>query len=132
MTSSPIPGIVAIGEIAEAMNLVPEEQRGLAFERTLSTFSPNEVSRRFELALAVEWARQNDAQRGKELLVSILCRQSDSSKKYPHGFKKVDQRDKVVAASVIQWLGTALGECFLRDAFREAGGSCVISHPSKE
>ena len=131
MASLQIPGIRAIAEVEEVLSMVPQEHRGLSLARTLDSSAPNDISRKFELALAVEWARLNDSSRGKEVLVSILCRESDSLK-YPNGFKRVKRRDQIVASSVIQWLGTRMGECFLRDAFREAGGNCTIGYPPNE
>lgn len=124
----PIPGIKAIAEVEEVLSRIPPEHRGLSLERTLDSSAPNDVSRRFELALATEWARLNDSSRGKEMLVGILCRESGSLQ-YPNGFRRVKRRDQLVAASVIQWLGTRMGECFLRDAFRKAGGDCAITYP---
>ncbi len=128
MHTFPIPGIKAIAEVEEVLSKIPPEHRGLSLERTLNSSAPNDVSRRFELALATQWARLNDPTRNKEMLVSILCRES-SSLQYPNGFRKVKRRDQLVAASVIQWLGTRVGECFLYDAFRDAGGNCSITYP---
>ena len=130
MTAPSLPGMRVIIEAEEAFRKVPEEHRGLSFERTLSSFAPNDVSRKFELALAIEWARLNDSSQ-KEILASILCRKTDSPK-HPNGLKKVKRRDQLVAASVIQWLGTRVGESFLKEAFRSAGGNVTITYPTDE
>lgn len=131
MNSLSIPGMKAISEANEVLGTVPERHRGLSFHRTVSSFSPDEISRGFELAFATTWARWNDPSIQKEILLSILCRKSESPK-YPNGLRRIKRRDQLVAASVIQWLGTRMGEAFLREAFREAGGSCAISYPPEE
>ncbi len=120
MAALPIPAIKAIAEVTEVLSKVPKEHRGLSLERTLESSAPNDVSRRFERALATEWARLNDSSRGKEMLVSILCR-SSGSLKYPNGFRRVKQRDQLVAASVIQWLGTRMVNVFSEMPFKKLG-----------
>ena len=35
--------------------------------------------------------------------------------------EKITKRDRMIVATVIQWLGTNIGRCFLETAFRKAG-----------
>ena len=70
------------------------------------------------------WEEENDPHRGHrgQILPALLDDQ-------PHDLTnilwtrppKVSQRDAHVAATVIQWLGSNVGHCFLVRALREAG-----------
>lgn len=43
---------------------------------------------------------------------------------YPHG--RMTKRDKLLAAELIQWLGSPLGFAFLSTAFERAGGRVIF------
>lgn len=64
-----------------------------------------------------QWQRDNERQagvnRGFTLLEWILC---PSGQRLPN---RVTHRDSEVAASVIQWLGTTCGMCFIRNCERQ-------------
>jgi hypothetical protein len=51
-------------------------------------------------------------------LLSHLLAPTDRA--YPFNISTIDKRDRVVAATVIQWLGTNVGSCFLRDVMEES------------
>lgn len=54
-------------------------------------------------------------------LFSFLCR----PEKPEFGLKKVTWRDRLVAATIIQWLGSNCGICFLRTALQSCGYDIV-------
>jgi hypothetical protein len=62
-----------------------------------------------EKDFAEAWKAENKIVSGNSLLDHILAEDPN----YPKG--EVSQRDATVAATVIQWLGTPVGQCFLRD-----------------
>jgi hypothetical protein len=57
-----------------------------------------------EVAFAMEWSDMNDHKKRKPTLAYLLDGFSD--------------RDAEVAATVIQWLGSNVGMCFLEDAIK--------------
>jgi hypothetical protein len=66
-----------------------------------------------ELRFADAWAKQNDDRTGMSTgTLAWLLHEGDQSGVHP-----VDPslRDHAVAATVIQWLGSPVGQCFLRD-----------------
>lgn len=75
-----------------------------------------------EKAIAEQWEKENadgvsfGAHWGGQrvpLIVALLMGDE--------GSPDVTQRDATVAATVLQWLGSNVGFCFLQDAFRKAG-----------
>lgn len=66
-----------------------------------------------EKVFAEAWVEMNMVVSGNGLLDHILA--EDPNK--PKG--EVSQRDATVAATVIQWLGSPVGQCFLRDAMEK-------------
>lgn len=64
-----------------------------------------------EQAFADAWQEQN--QYRHTMLEQLL---SDDGGKTP---AQVSDRDEMIAATVIQWLGSPVGSCFLRDVLAE-------------
>jgi hypothetical protein len=62
-----------------------------------------------EKSFAEEWASKNDKSMVHDLLDWLLAIDPN----HPKG--EVSQRDATVAATIIQWLGYPVGQCFLRD-----------------
>jgi hypothetical protein len=79
--------------------------------RSQHRFAGNPLERRF----AEEWERKN-AQEGRGVLDYLLADEVNS----PRG--EVSQRDREVAATVIQWLGSPVGQDFLRDVNERGRG----------
>lgn len=113
-------------DIDQQLAAVPEEHRGVMYERTFSYFNPQRNTQELQRALAILWARRNSET--ENLLVHLL---------HPHakGGQEPDPRQhmtpqnerewlvaQLVAATVIQWLGTAVGSAFLVEAFKRSGG----------
>jgi len=67
-------------------------------------FRDNPRERRF----ADEWNRQNEVFRTLDYLLGDGLNPAEPS-----------TRDRLVAATVIQWLGSPVGACFLRDVLAE-------------
>ena len=70
-------------------------------------FNSNSAERTFAQAWEKENTRPNS--RGRQLLDYLLAEVPNK----PAG--EVIKRDRVVAATVVQWLGSPVGQCFLRD-----------------
>ena len=66
-----------------------------------------------EKAFAVAWEKQNlslyDKPDGRGTLDYLLAKDCNR----PHG--EVTDRDREVAATVIQWLGSPVGQCFVKE-----------------
>lgn len=77
--------------------------RGCLYERI--QFDP------MEAAFAMDWEKLQKRERGS-LLKEIVC-------------EHATKRDRYVAASVIQWLGTNVGFGFLTNALQKAGYAVV-------
>ena len=66
-------------------------------------FKQNPKEKRF----AEAWESENsNSRRALEYMLAMDCN-------HPAG--EVTDRDRMVAATVIQWLGSPVGQCFLRD-----------------
>lgn len=85
----------------------PLEHVGFESQRVVFESSPMD---RLERALAFRWMEENA--REWCTLDRLVCGENG------HG---ATQRDAEVAATVIQWLGTAVGYSFLQRCFEEAG-----------
>lgn len=68
--------------------------------RATHRFKDNPEEKRF----AEAWASTNDQGHVLEYLMGDGARRAD-----------IEPRDREVAATVIQWLGSPVGQCFLRD-----------------
>lgn len=77
---------------------------------------------RLEKALMEHWRDENTAQQGWNYGNGIL---QDlfitGGQLQPMLVEKITKRDRMIVATVIQWLGTNIGRCFLETAFRKAG-----------
>ena len=67
-----------------------------------------------EKAFAVAWSDKNERSMGHDLLDWLLAENPNS----PRG--EVTQRDATVAATIIQWLGSPVGQSFLQEVTNKA------------
>jgi len=112
----------ALMELEELLPLIPLEYRGLRFERVLESCHPQEVTRRLELAFAIEWAERN---RGtSHALYTLLTADEDDPRKSsaPCTVREWEVVELAIA-TMVRWLPTAIGTSFLQAAFGRAGGS---------
>ncbi len=75
-----------------------------------------------EMIYAKEWERKNKRQPGLngglgylEMLLNPNSKRLSSFGPCSFGAKDITQRDAFVAATVIQWLGTNVGGCFIEE-----------------
>jgi hypothetical protein len=73
-------------------------------------FNDNPMERVF----AEAWVEENRVVSGNSLLDHLLAEDPNR----PRG--EVSQRDATVAATVIQWLGSPVGQCFLQDVVEKS------------
>lgn len=66
-----------------------------------------------ERAFSEAWKAYNNSTAGYDLLDYLLALDPNN----PKG--EVSKRDAVVAATIIQWLGSPVGQCFFRDVMEE-------------
>ncbi len=114
-------------ELERILALIPEEHRGIRFERVLSSCHPQENTRMLELGFAIEWAMTNTF---RDQLGSVLAAEVDDPRL--NAVPKTDREWEVaqlVAASIIRWLPTSVGCSFLQEAFRRGGGSMSYTLP---
>lgn len=88
-----------------------------------------------ERTLAQEWARFNKERPRFDLLTGPEVQSVPEGLDYdintltgglqPYPYGRMTQRDRFIAATVIQWLGTPCGLAFLTSAFQRAGGDVV-------
>lgn len=135
MNKAPMSGLDVITrnrlELEEILGLVPKEHRGARFERVLNSCHPQENTRMLELGFAIQWALANTGT-GHQLY-SILNADPDDPRAY--AAPKTDREWEVaeyVAATMIRWLPTSIGCCFLQEAFRRGGGSMSYELPDPE
>ena len=123
-------GVLAYNELEldKILKLVPREHRGIRFERVLSSCHPQENTRMLELGFALAWALENTEHRAR--LISILNADTEDPRAYaaPKTQRELEVAE-LVAASVIRWLPTTIGCCFLQEAFRRGGGSMNYTLP---
>lgn len=134
MNGLPTNGLGTISQVEldleRILELIPEEHRGVLFERVMSNFAP-ETSSMLELGFALEWAKENTG--GKDLLTSLLGTYEGDLRAY--AVPKTEREwvvARLVAASIIQWLPTACGCSFLDIAFNRGGGSMSYTLPDPE
>jgi hypothetical protein len=120
----------------KTMNKVPS---GLHSSRLASSYGPTpEFHNHREAAFIAEWAREHTEASVGDLLAALFevpCRDDDDGSKslfdramasgrrfakFPLG-EVPTERDRIVAATVIQWLGTNCGMCFLGNALERCG-----------
>lgn len=114
-------------ELERILALIPEEHRGIRFERVLSSCHPQENTRMLELGFAIEWARANAF---RDQLGSVLAAEVDDPRlnAVPKTVREWEVA-QLVAASIIRWLPTSVGCSFLQEAFRRGGGSMSYELP---
>ncbi len=103
---------------ADAQGLV---HRGLAYTRTAQATGP--VSRR-ELQFAQAWQRENLRQSGLTGALDAMLRAQDESGLTSRDAPRpvpLDQNAATIAATAMQWLGSAQGFQYLADALEAAG-----------
>ncbi len=119
-------------DVQRILDLIPQVHRGLRFERVLTSFHPQENTSMLELGFAIQWALENS--RTREILYSILVADADEPRAYavPKTSREWEVAE-LVAATLIRWLPTSVGCCFLQEAFRRGGGSMgyVLPNPEK-
>lgn len=115
--------------------VIPEEHRGFFFERLLPAFHPQENTRRLKVTLAILWAQRN-SEAGGNLLTHILHGHTIAGQGPSAQQEFLPQTERewkiacLVAATLIQWIPTAVGCGFLREGFERAGGKITIEFPS--
>ena len=116
-------------ELERILKLIPPEYRGIRFERVLSSCHPQENTRMLELGFAITWALQNTG--GKAQLNSILAAEVEDPRAcaVPQTEREWEVAE-LVAASIIRWLPTSVGCCFLQEAFKRGGGSMSYELPN--
>ena len=67
-----------------------------------------------EQAFADAWQEQNQYRHNRHTMLEQLL--SDDGGKTP---AQVSDRDEMLAATIIQWLGSPVGSCFLRDVLEK-------------
>lgn len=94
--------------------------RGIFYDRT----KINDHVGRLEKALAEKWEEDNKPNAGLNFgngtLQDLFCRRGQVLYDMEH---EITASERMVAATVVQWLGTNIGRCFIESAFRRAGWS---------
>lgn len=73
-----------------------------------------------EVAFAAEWEMENERIGGSGMVFSRLLYDHGGSETLDTSAVEVD-RDRIVAATIIQWLGSNVGFSFLENALRACG-----------
>lgn len=121
--------------VTEVMSgtLSPQAQKALR-HRAPTPLHPARLSHPLEGTLRREWERYIAERPGFDILCGPEVHfsdvppgvEADENKitggyvPYPHG--RMTERDRLIAAELIQWLGSPLGFAFLSTAFERAGG----------
>lgn len=100
-----------------------EANKGYKFERT----KHNER----EMAFYLQWLQENEPKaylnNGNGILQDLFIeREGDfpSSRKW---VLEINNRDRFIVATIIQWLGTNVGMCFLEEALKRFGAHIAYS-----
>jgi len=101
-------------EVDPQMELLPIEHESMHPERRRKFYTGVPNPEAFYIAA---WRKLNSNRTGQHYLAHILC----PPDKRKLGFKmwRYSRRDAVVAASIIQWLGTNVGRGFVLEVERE-------------
>ncbi len=81
-----------------------------------------------ENSLSKNWKaeqKRKNINYGHGILQDLFINPSGSMFKNDSALTKITDRDRLIAATVIQWLGTNCGMCFLNEAMIEAGYKIV-------
>lgn len=101
--------------------------RGLRYDRTEGDFT--QAIR--ERAFAEAWQRENDLNPRNYCLLWMLLSEQNDQEPGMYGLRgrkmlcEANQESATVAATVIQWLGSTVGWCFLENAVNAAGYELV-------
>jgi hypothetical protein len=106
---------------------IPEQHRGLLFTRVLEGHHPQDNTRLLEAGFAEEWSKLNKDSRILESLLSAY--EDDPRRKSAPKTEREWEVAHLVAATLVQWLPTSVGCCFLRTAFQEGGGDLKYRLP---
>jgi hypothetical protein len=109
------------------------KHRGIDYYRVL--LDRQQKCEGMEATFADEWAREN-AERGPiiDQLAMLPCRRGDEGAAETRGIGGYQRcalegganaRDRVVAATIVQWLGTNVGSSFLYETLRKCGYKLV-------
>lgn len=126
-------GIVT--EVTGIIDQIPVNHRGLEFRRAYLKYHESDVSQKLELAFAREWAKRNTSTCSPAVLYSLMADASNhASDPDPrsHCIPKTEREWEVaelVAATIVQWLGTQNGTSMLIEAFESAGGTLKVGYP---
>jgi hypothetical protein len=77
-----------------------------------------------EVAFAEQWREENCREYCAHVLAELLIRRHDQNWTFCERVEQLapyDQQSASVAATVIQWLGSNVGFCFLEDALKRCG-----------
>ena len=81
------------------------KNKGLHVSRLLSD------ENKLEVIFAKEWEKANESFSSSSILLDHMLSQDTD---YPH---RVTEREQQVAATIMQWLGTEIGQGFLKDVY---------------
>ncbi len=115
-------------KLERILELVPIEHRGLLFERVLKDFHPQENTSMLELGFAIQWALCNTGA-NNQLFLNLAADHDDPRAYAVPKTKREWEVATLVAASIIRWLATSGGCCFLEAAFKRGGGSMTYTLP---
>jgi hypothetical protein len=105
----------------------PEPTKNVGFHAKRTEFKDD--TGRLEKSLANLWNKENQPKKNVNFGMGIL---QDLCYKHRGEYHCViDEEHRAVVATIIQWLGTNIGRCFLEQAFREAGWK-IVMHPYKK
>lgn len=96
----------------------------------------NHPSSELEKAFAEQWHEENDEGKkwaGTTRVLDALLRKDGAPTRALSGFddrpyhfgEPPTQRDATVAATVVQWLGSTVGRCFLEESLERAGWKLI-------
>jgi len=96
--------------------------KNLGWRTDRLNFDPEDL----ENVFSKHWAKENDKIQGINYGYGILQDLFCSREKFTISmFLKIKNRDRLITATVIQWLGTNVGFCWLREALNNAGYDIV-------
>lgn len=103
-------------------------KKNLGWKTDRLSYNPDDL----ENALSSHWSKENKAESWINFGHGTLQDLFFLKEGLPYNvfakvrcFLKINYRDRLIAATVIQWLGTNCGLCFLREAFKKAGYDIV-------
>lgn len=114
-------------DLERVLAAIPEDLRGIGFDRVFDYFHPQKNTSQLERAFAELWALRN-TEGGTHVLTSLLYgsamtgKEPDARAEYLPANEREWKVACLIAATVIQWLPTSVGCAFLREAFERGGG----------